>query len=86
MIDHLLLCCLICYISKLPELDGSILVFLPRFRDIAIQKEMLEKLEMQNFDLFILHSAMNNRKSKPTVRIIHVCFHFGCFILCHYNR
>lgn len=63
-IDHELLQKCIMHIHTKKPVDGSILVFLPGFKDIMTQKKMIEtKFHMNNYELFVLHSGVNGIKS-----------------------
>lgn len=64
-IDHELLQKCIMHIHTEKPIDGSILVFLPGFKDIMMQKKMIEtKFHMNNYELFVLHSGVNGIKSR----------------------
>lgn len=64
-IDHELLQHVIRNIHTHHSTDGSILVFLPGYEDIMIQKRMIEtQFPAENYELFVLHSGVN-RSSNP---------------------
>lgn len=59
-IDQDLLFHVIRHIHLEKPTDGSILVFLPGYEDIMMQKEMIEtELPTNNYKLFVLHSGVN---------------------------
>lgn len=69
-IDHELLHHVIGYIHTHNSTDGSILVFLPGYEDIMVQKRMIEaEFHIRNYQLFVLHSGVNRNSNFQHERI-----------------
>lgn len=70
-IDHDLLNHVIYHIHTEKSTDGSILVFLPGYEDIMDQKEKIENRlsNMQNYQLFVLHSGVNGTSNAEQSRV-----------------
>ena len=69
-IDHELLFHVLMHIHTEKPLDGSILVFLPGYDDIMVQKEMIEsRFRMANYQLFVLHSGVNGTSNAEQARV-----------------
>lgn len=62
-IDHALLQHVVIHIHEKTVADGGILVFLPGYQDIMMQKDMLEisfsMKKVDNYRLFVLHSGVD---------------------------
>lgn len=69
-IDHELLLSLITHLHSEKPVDGSILVFLPGYDDIMVQKNLIEQcMQLKNHQLFVLHSGMNGTNSAEQRRV-----------------
>lgn len=69
-IDHELLQHVLKHIHIDKPIDGSILVFLPGYEDIMVQKEMIEqRFNMTNYQLFVLHSGVNGTSNAEQSKV-----------------
>lgn len=69
-IDHELLYRVISYLHQEKSFGESILVFLPGYDDIMMQKEMIEsRFKYANYELFVLHSGVNGMNNSEQNRV-----------------
>lgn len=74
-IDHVLLYSLIEHLHQFKPIKESLLVFLPGYEDIAIQKDILKsELLTDDYEIFILHSATQMSNNFDQNRVLQKLF------------
>ncbi|XP_055309912.1 3'-5' RNA helicase YTHDC2-like [Sitodiplosis mosellana] len=71
-LDHELLNHVLISIHTMKPIDGSILVFLPGYDDIMVQKDMIEtRFHVTNYRLYVLHSGVNGAINVEQMKVFH---------------